>query len=235
MSLKPKTPIFIVNSPSNVLQAYPLAWVHSLPRFGDFAVEDDRSTVSDLMLDCMRRRVLYLKENGSDFEWRFTQALSAHAIKNAEVEEQLPKWLESYSFSEALESGPLGWAPIHFAALEANTSIVASLLKLGEQVDRLTTEGELQFQVETGLSPLMVIAYFVADAPKGISIAQLLLQNAASMTICSGPPFSRNPLHCAAVGASEDPSLCSLLLDKGSALEGKDGFGFTPLLWACYS
>jgi len=63
----------------------------------------------------------------------------------------------------------------------------------------------------------------------------LLLQNAASLTTCTAFPLSRTPLHCATIGASEDPGLCVLLLDKRAGVEEKDGFGMTPLLWACYS
>ena len=44
-------------------------------------------------------------------------------------------WPRLYGFGSKLEAGQLGWAPVHFAAVEGNLEILTLLLDAGESVN----------------------------------------------------------------------------------------------------
>eukprot|EP00746_Dinoflagellata_sp_MGD_P136798 gnl/MRDRNA2_/MRDRNA2_70668_c0_seq1.p1 gnl/MRDRNA2_/MRDRNA2_70668_c0~~gnl/MRDRNA2_/MRDRNA2_70668_c0_seq1.p1 ORF type:complete len:454 (+),score=86.36 gnl/MRDRNA2_/MRDRNA2_70668_c0_seq1:87-1448(+) len=232
-SLHADVSIYNVVSPTMIVESLPMAWVTCPPRFGDFAVEDDRIKVSELMLQCMRRRAWFLQQKGDIFEFRFMKAMAVHAAENVQIVEDLSAWLSDYEFKSALELGPCGWAPVHFAALEGNIQILDALLREGEKVDRQTTEAKLEFSSEVGMTPLMVASFYISDTPAAIKVAQFLLSRGASLSLTSA--MGKQVLHCAAIGAAEVSGLCSVLIEHGALLEEKCTYGMTPMHYSAFN
>jgi len=100
-------------------------------------------------------------------------------------------------------------------------------------VDRVTTEGDLDKTAEAGMTPLMIASLYISDAPLAIKVAQFLLNHGASVSVKT--EAGKQVLHCAAVGSSDLPGLCSLLVDHGATLEEKCGYGITPMHWSTYN
>lgn len=118
------TPVCVLSQSSFAVKTFPFAWIHGMPRYGDFSFEDDRKKVSSFMVKCMRRRARKFLGDNRLFEFRFLQAMIAHASGDEAKVETIDSWLENYKFSGPLSDGSFGWAPIHFAALEGNLPVL---------------------------------------------------------------------------------------------------------------
>lgn len=223
-------PICAVSQTSLAVKTFPFAWIHCMPRYGDFSVEDDRKKVCRFMFKCMRRRADKHLLDGRLFEFRFLRAMTVHVSADEERAEAIDSWLEDYKFSGPLSLGSGGWAPIHFAALEGNLPILSSLLAAGEEVDRLTMEEHAEFSSFAGCTPLALVALYVPDSSLAVDVARSLLSMRAS---AGATQMGRTLLNFAAMGAARDPDLCALLIDHGVSIEQPDGYGFTPLANAC--
>ncbi|CAK0859167.1 unnamed protein product [Prorocentrum cordatum] len=226
-------PVCVISQGSLAVKTFPFAWIECLPRYGDFSVEEDRKKVCGFMTKCMRRRAGKFLADNRLFEFRFLQAMLAHASGDEERVETIDVWLENYKFSEPRSDGPYGWAPIHFAALEGNLPILSSIFAAGERVDRKTTGHQIEFSAWPEHTPLTIIAMFVPDSSLAVDVTKglLAMRADANTKSCS---FNRSPLNWAANGAARDPALCALLLEEGGALEDADDLGFTPLASACH-
>lgn len=246
-SLRPHCPMAFVFQPTYVIESHPFAWVEAQPRFGDFTVEADRPKVAQVMAGVMDRRMSYDRAQGRTFEFRFLKAMSAHVAegRQAAAVVDLAAWLKGYDFppedplaASGANIPAYGWAPIHFAALEANDGILRELLRLGEKVDRTTTHVHIGFSAQAGLTPLMIVAKLVADVAAGVRVSTVLLEHKADIKAMSEMDHAGHgggsALHYAAGGAAKGPELMKFLLDAGAGLEDLTVGGFTPLIAASY-
>eukprot|EP00928_Gymnodinium_smaydae_P015955 TRINITY_DN15941_c0_g1_i1.p1 TRINITY_DN15941_c0_g1~~TRINITY_DN15941_c0_g1_i1.p1 ORF type:complete len:589 (+),score=98.19 TRINITY_DN15941_c0_g1_i1:75-1841(+) len=238
-SAKEKPSVICITKADRVVETFPFAWLHNQPRQGEFTVESDRTRLEELMLQICLERIDMLKAKGKDFECRFLTAMLPW-IGGLEVEtKELVPWLKSYGFTQATEAGPLGWAPVHFAALEGNIAILKQLLAFGESVNRQTANGDgpplntvdIGMQIP-GMTPLMCAAFYIPTGPHAVSVAGFLIDRKADLSMtCAG---GETALHLAAAGAATDSELVNFLVKHGADMEKLNGANETPLLKACF-
>lgn len=240
LSKKARPSMIFITKEDRVIETYPFAWLHNQPVQGEFACEADREFIGEMMADLCQNRIEYLRQTGQEFEPRFLTAMLPWLAPGMCMrEDDLNSWLRAYGFRDHKEAGNLGWAPIHFAALEGNISILDKLVDLGELVTRKTAEGDppplgvidIGMQIP-GMTPLMCAAFYIPVGASSVKVAHFLLQHQADINAtCAG---GETALHMAAAGAASDGMLVKFLVDSKADIESLNDARETPLLKASF-
>jgi len=239
LSLKEKPTCIMVTGSDRVTETFPFAWVHNQPLQGQFSVESDRDRMADILRHVCGCKLSHLASHIKVFERRLLTALD-HWLSRRPLEVAMPEWLKVYGFGSMLEAGQLGWAPVHFAAVEGNLDILTLLLVAGESVNRKTAGGsappggvvDLSLQLPE-MTPLMCAVFYIPNGSHASTVTQFLVQRGASVTMTAGG--GDTVLHLAAAGAAADGAVVDLLLDARANPEVVNDCNETPLLKACFS
>jgi len=240
LSKKTEPVVVCITKEDRVVETFPFAWLHNQPVQGEFSCEADRKHIKQIMSDLCEDRICHLRSQGQDFEPRFlTAMLPWLAPGSGAREENLDTWLRMYCFKDHKEAGPFGWAPIHFAALEGNLSVLDQLVDLGESVNRKTEDGEppplgtvdVGMQIP-GMTPLMCAAFYIPLGADSVKVSQFLLEQKAD--ISAKAAGGETALHMASAGAASDGILVNYLVDKKADIECVNDARETPLLKACF-
>merc|ERR1712136_93776 len=238
LSLKEKPTCIMVTGSHRATETYPFAWVHNQPLQGQFSVESDRDRMADILRHGCGCKLSHLASHIKVFERRLLTALD-HWLSRRPLEVAMPEWLKVYGFGSMLEAGQLGWAPVHFAAVEGNLDILTLLLDAGESVNRKTTGGSappwgvvnLSMQVPD-MTPLMCAVFYIPSGSHASTVTQFFIQRGASVTMTAGG--GDTVLHFAAGGAAADGTVVDLLLDASADLSVTNDSHETPLSKACF-
>jgi len=211
----------IVNS-TLLEEKYPFNWVHAVPRTGCFTVESDREVVEELMGHLVEAKLLQWEQGGPSqlLEWRFLRALQPYLGKctRRETSEmtEVQEWLQGFAFRHAQDTGPRGWGPPHFAALEANTTILKQLLAARVEVDQKTTASFPRALGAKGMTPLMIAAKYNPDPDACVATLEFLLQQNADVHYKD--KLGQTALHWASQGVVGTAAIEMLLQARADVL-----------------
>jgi len=239
-SPKDRPVVVCISKEDRIVETFPFAWLHNQPAQGEFSCEADRRHIKQVMATLCHDRIQYLRQKGRDFEPRFLTAMLPWLASGISPRaENLNDWLHKYSFSDHKEAGPLGWAPIHFAALEGNVAILDQLVDLGESVNRRTAAGDppafgtIDIGVQIpGMTPLMCAAFYIPTGADAVKVAQFLFEHRADFSIKAAG--GETALHMASAGAASDGILVNYLIDNKADIECTNDASETPLVKACF-
>lgn len=209
-----------------LIEAHPLQWLFSLPTEGNFAVETDRTVVSDLFKEIVQSR---LKAEKDVFYFRFIKAASAHMFSAQELTTNMETWLEEYKFKNAKAAAEHGFCPLHFAALEGNVAMIQSLIGAGCSVDVATLEQEMNIFAAKGMTPLMTAAMYIPIEKTNKETCDALIKLKADLL--SMNEAKQQALHLAAMSSGGAETI-DLLLDMKADINVGDKDGDTPLIRA---
>jgi len=224
--------VFIYHS-GFVVESVPMQWLYALPHKGDFTAEADRPVIEAMIGQVAESREAKLRQRNSSFEWRFMKCVLRYIKNGVAMQTNLTNWLADYSFGMMTDAGtPDGWQPIHFAAVEGNTSIVSALVEKGISIDTPTVGLGYEVMAVRHLTPLMVAVYYIPCQKNNLVMVTHLVSLGASIHAKS--ELSQQAVHFASLGPGAAESLQFLIREKAD-IHAQDKGGETALHYSSFT